>query len=513
MSLLFIKTLHELGHAYTAIRYGVRVNTMGVAFMLLMPLLYTDVTDAWRLSSRRQRFAIGAAGIVVELSIAGICTFLWAFLPDGSLKSAAFLLATTSWIMSLAVNLNPFMRFDGYYLLSDLWGIPNLQPRSFSLGRWWLRETLFGLGRPRPDKFGTKSSRYIIAYCFAVWIYRFFLFLGIALLVYHTLFKALGIILFAVEIFWFILLPVFGELGEWWHMRKQIMKMRRTLVTGVICMAAVLASVIPLSTTVVIPAVLDAHQEAQVFPPMPAQIVSVSVREGMPVDAGDTLFVLASSNLEHQLKNTRGTIALLEARLARRAGDERELRDSLIIEQSLSAARQKLAGLLREQDRLTVRAPVTGILRDLDGDAHVGQWVSQKDRLGLVVESAGSTVTAVAGEDELWRLSKGAQGRFIPDDPLMSRLPVEVTEVSRVSTDKFEIPYLASVFGGRVATERDDNGDLRPVKATYLVRFSVGDSEGSNVLRGVVRVAGRAESFAASVWRRVMRVLVRETGI
>ena len=143
LSLILLKAAHELGHALTASRFGCYVPNMGVAFMLMMPLLYTDVTDSWRLSSRRQRLLIGVAGIAVELALACFATFLWVFLPDGSARGIAFMVATTGWVLSLAFNLNPCLKFDGYYLLADLIGVDNLQPRAFALGRWKLRQILF----------------------------------------------------------------------------------------------------------------------------------------------------------------------------------------------------------------------------------------------------------------------------------------------------------------------------------------------------------------------------------
>src|SRR5690606_32070695 len=146
------------------------------------------------------------------------------FLPDGIFKSAAFILATTSWVLSLVINLNPFMRFDGYYILSDLLGVKNLQQRSFALGKWKLRETLFRLNLPPPEVLDKSLISKLVIYAWGVWIYRFFLFLGIALLVYHFFFKVLGIILFIVEILWFIVLPIAKELSWWWDLRKKIIK-------------------------------------------------------------------------------------------------------------------------------------------------------------------------------------------------------------------------------------------------------------------------------------------------
>ena len=74
-----VKVFHELGHACTAVRYGCRVPTMGVAFLVMLPMLYTDVTDAWQLKERRKRLLIDAGGVIAELMLAGLALFLWAF--------------------------------------------------------------------------------------------------------------------------------------------------------------------------------------------------------------------------------------------------------------------------------------------------------------------------------------------------------------------------------------------------------------------------------------------------
>jgi len=190
LALAAVKSIHELGHAIEAKRQGCRVASIGLAFLVMMPVLYTDTTDAWRLTSRRARLRIAIAGVRMELYIAMLATFLWNLLPDGPWRSVAFFLATTSWIASLLVNTSPFMRFDGYYVLSDLLGVENLQQRAFALGRWQLRRLLFGLDDPVPEPLPRHRARLLIAYAWGTWIYRLFLFLGIALLVYHFFFKS-----------------------------------------------------------------------------------------------------------------------------------------------------------------------------------------------------------------------------------------------------------------------------------------------------------------------------------
>ena len=147
--------------------------------------------------------------------------------PKHSARPRAFLLATAGWVMSLAVNLNPFMRFDGYYLLSDYLGIENLQERSFAFGRWRLRELLFAAGDAAPGRERGRLRAMLVLYAWGTWIYRFFLFLGIALLVYHFAVKVLGIALFAVEICVFLAIPIRKEITHWWSQRARYLRTRR----------------------------------------------------------------------------------------------------------------------------------------------------------------------------------------------------------------------------------------------------------------------------------------------
>ena len=226
VALVFAKTLHEIGHAVTATRYGVRVAHMGVAMLVMFPMLYTDTSESWKLTKPRQRLAIASAGIITELAIAGLATLAWSLSPDGALKNGLFFLATTSWVLTLLLNLSPFMRFDGYFILTDLLDFPNLHERSGALARTWLRRTLLGFDEPYSERTPGQGNAFLIAFALGTWIYRLTLFLGIALLVYYFFFKILGIFLMVVELVWFIARPVWTELRVW-HTRKADIKPNR----------------------------------------------------------------------------------------------------------------------------------------------------------------------------------------------------------------------------------------------------------------------------------------------
>ena len=213
-----IKLLHELGHAFVAWRHKIPVPSAGIAVMLFTPVLYTETSAAWRLP-KKPRMLIGAAGMMVELAVAAWALLVWVFLNDGPLRAVLFSAATTGWIMTLAVNLSPLMRFDGYFLLSDLTGIANLHERSFALARWFIREALLGIRQPKPENWDTPHTVGLVLFAIATWIYRLVLYLGIALLVYHFAIKLAGMLLFAVEVWWFIALPFWQEGRLWWANR------------------------------------------------------------------------------------------------------------------------------------------------------------------------------------------------------------------------------------------------------------------------------------------------------
>ena len=257
LSLVFVKSFHELGHAFTAKRFGCKVPTMGVAFLVLFPVLYTDTTDSWKLKSKYQRLKIVLAGMKVEFYLALISTFLWSFAPDGILKSILFTIATTSWISSLLINISPLLRFDGYYALSDITDSKNLQPRSFAIAKWFIRKNILGLEEIKPEILPKYKENFFIFYAFSTWIYRFFLFLGIAVLVYYFAFKVLGIILFLVEIIWFILLPIYNELKIWWGKKEMVNFNKKNKRSLFILFLLLFIFFIPWNSTIKMPAVIE----------------------------------------------------------------------------------------------------------------------------------------------------------------------------------------------------------------------------------------------------------------
>jgi putative peptide zinc metalloprotease protein len=515
ISVGFIKSMHELGHAYVAHRHGCRVPTMGIAFMVLVPLLYTDVSDAWRLKSRFDRLKIDTAGVLTEMHIAVFALLLWVFLPDGPFRSAAFVLAATGWVLSLIVNLNPFMRFDGYYIFADLLGVENLQPRAFRHLRWRIRHLLFNTGEERPDRFGPKLDVIVTLYAIATTIYRLFLYFGIALLVYHFTIKIVGVMLFAVEIGFFILRPILSELREWWTMRHDIVTSRRSYLSLAILLAIIALLSLPIFKSVSAPAALYPNEFTRLFPMEPGKIEAIGIKRGDVVKKNDVLFSIVRPELQQELRTTEIEAELTRYRLARVLADPQNLVDRGILQSQLAALEAKRDGLARRQASLIVRAPFDGTVIDIDPQVHLGRWISRKDQLATIAGASGMAARGFLSGGDRGRLDVGATGHFIPDDLTQSSLPVQLTSIASAGASEIDIPQLTSEYHGEIAVHPQNVHErlrLSPVSAQYAITAEVSGKAFSETVRGVVVLNGKGESIAGRVWRQVVKVLVREAG-
>lgn len=507
-ALALAKCLHELAHAYTATRYGVRVGHMGVAFMVLWPLLYTDTGESWKLPDRRQRFAIAIAGVAAELALAGLATLGWSLAPDGAFRQGLFFLATTSWVLTLTINVSPFMRFDGYFVLCDAVDLPNLHERSFAQARAFLRRALLGLRDPYPEAFAPQTRAWLIVFAFFTWIYRLTVFVAIALAVYHYFFKALGVMLLAVELGWFVVLPVTAELKVWWERRADMPRSRRA-VWLLLAAAVVALLVIPWRQDVSAPAVLRAERQQLIYSPLPGRIAEPP-RAGA-VQAGGSLLTLDSPDIRGRAGVSRASAESFMAQLERlpgvREGEEKRAGLASELARELAAVRGEMAELAR----LEIKAPFAGQVLDVDPDVSAGTWVAPTQPLGILVDVASWIAEALVPEAALTRIAVGDHARlYLPGDP---RTPLDgaVVEIDTARASALPDLLLADVYGGPIKTV--EGKKLVPQAALYRVRVRLeGPPPATRIARVTAMIEGRRESLVADWLRSVSAVLIRETG-
>lgn len=517
LALSLTKALHELGHAYTCKYFGGRVATMGVALLVLWPVLYTDTTSSWRLKNRRQRMLIGAAGVMVEMVVAAWAIFLWSFLPDGIWRSLAFMLGTSTWLLSLLVNLSPFMRFDGYFLLSDLLGVANLQQRAFAYTRWRLREWLFGFKDAAPEVFSPAMQRVLLLYSCVTWVYRLFLFVGIALMVYHFAFKLLGIFLFIVEMAVFVVSPIMREIKEWYLRRSRLSWNKHTLLSTGLLIVIVGLLFVPWRGEVLAYGVLRAEQESRIYVPEGARLQTVFVSAREKVQQGQVLFLFSSPELEKEQNDLEIRVATLKKQVAVNQFDRQASANLQMIREELAASSKRLATLSQQIESLSIRAPFDGVMADVSDQFQEGSWLSSGVWLGTLIGTKGRWLEAFVDDVDVGRIQQGDDAYFIPENVSYDVLPARLISIEDIGLSYLSsAPELASVYGGPIASVKgkDANSVPRSENVLYRVFLSVEGlpiKRANFVMRGKVVLEATPQSLASKVWTRVVSVLIRES--
>lgn len=512
LTFIFVKFIHELAHAYCAKRHGVHVPIMGVAFLFMFPFPYTDTTESWKLYHHRQRLGISAAGVVSELTLAAWATLLWKIVAPGSIQDALFLIATTTWISSLAINLIPFMRFDGYFVLMDYLQIPNLHKRAGSLARWKLREVLFDFGDPVPERFPLDLLRFLIGFAYLTWLYRLFVFFAIASLLFFLLPQPLGLLVFALEVHFLILRPILQEMLVWWRKRADIMKSLRAKLTASLFSALLALCFVPFQGRHAVPGLYEPHWQEILYSPDHGQIVTLAMARGQKIAEGDLLLSLDSKTLQNELKLAR----LAADRLSQQAGKaaittgNSGLPDGL--DRGWRAALRRVEALEERIARLQIHAPLSGWIADINTDLRPGVTIAQNSPLAVLQTGTRQEIILYVGDDLRTSLTPGQFVTFFSHAAPETTLQATITFVATNPTRALDHPELSSVNSGPLPSFRDTVGFVFETPM-FPVRLRVETASlSSQRQRVTVQILSERKSLVSRTLNRLTYLLRQEFG-
>lgn len=512
-ALIVSKLLHELGHALVSTRHGVRVGHMGVALLVMWPMAYTDTGESWKLERSRHRFAIASAGIASELVLAAWSTLLWAFLPDGDLRNALFFLATTAWVLTLLVNASPFMRFDGYYMLTDALDFPGLHERAGLQAKRFLRRWLLGLDEPPAETLSPGFRRFLIAFAFATWIYRLVLFIGIAVVVYHAFFKALGVLLFFVELAVFVGRPVAAEFRVWMQRRAEI-PYRRKLGWLLALATAALVLWVPWRAGITAPGVLKAGSEQPVYSPFAARVTAMDITNGLDVQPGRPLLTLDAPTQAGERDKARA-LANAYARAARGSLGLTEGPAAQLAVAEQQASRWAAEGRAREAELLRLRLVAThsGEVRDLDPLVGQDTWLGPSQLIAMVVDGRRWRVEALVPEHDRQRLSLDSEATVIVKGRTR-KLQGQVRAIDSSPVKRLPHMLLAQDHGGPIALNPTrPKSELRPAEGWFRVLVEGESDTPLAAVREVkVHFEGTRESIAHNWTASALSVLIQQAG-
>ena len=452
------KILHELAHAMACKRFGGECREIGLMFLVGVPCLYCDVSDAWMLPQRWQRILVSAAGMIAELTLASIAALIWFFTVDGPLRDLCVTVMVVSSVTTVLFNGNPLLRYDGYYILSDGVGIPNLSAEATGLLREWTRRFLWDC--PMPQASGVSKRNIMIAgYGLLSGIYRIVIYVLILVMIYRFAEKnemadvagvlalsALGWLSFKIGRS--VLRPP-ADSGP----RSGLSPRRPLLILSVFLGAIVLLGLIPLPRTTTAFMTIQPADAESVYVTNGGRIVE-AIRNGNDVKAGQVLVRLVNESVQLELIEARGTCDQLEVRLAglrrQRAASREAGLQIPVVERSLDEAHKEKE--LRElvAGQLVLRAPHEGRVfavgeraapkaedrepsywcgTPLD-EANVGAWLEEGTKICVVGDATAREAVLFVPQQDIELVRRGQRVNLLLDDHAEGEVRGRVSELA-----------------------------------------------------------------------------------
>lgn len=514
-----VKFFHELGHAVVCKRFGGEVHVMGLMLMVFTPFPYVDASAAWYFRERWKRVLTGAGGMAAEVFLAAIAAVVWANTSPGVVHQVAYNVMFLASVSTLLFNLNPLLRFDGYYILSDLVDTPNLHGQSHRQINYWVERHAFGLTRARPVGRTPREAFWLTTFGVSAAAYRVFV-LGLILIFLSERFLGLGFVIAVLGFALWIVGPVIKFL-RYVTTAPQLARVRKRALGVTAATAALLALVLfvlPFPRHFRAPGVVRAQATWEVLSGVEGRLAEVVAEPGQSVRAGDLLVRLANPDLELDMKRLDGAIAENQARRA--MAMQRAPAFLRPLDERIAALTAHRAELARQLQTLEVRAPGDGLWSAPLLTQATGLLVPRGTLLGRVVGAGERKFVAVVAQDDASELFgrdlRGAEARIEGAAAAVltgSELRVVPAERRRLPT-----PALGWMAGGSVQVRGGDQQGTETVEPYFEVSFTlpapgVGeDARAWHDRSGVARFALPWEPLGWQAWRGLRQLLQRRTG-
>ena len=507
LAVIAVKFIHEFAHAYSAKVHGVRVRRMGLAIVFFVPRLYSDLTDSWRIHDWKKRFLIDGAGIISEIIIGGFAALVWVNTVPGLTHSVAYFVFAVSIINTVLINGNPFIRYDGYFMLMDFIGIDNLQQRATERTKALWRKHLFGLDLPTNDHTKGWKRYFLVIFGICSFIYRIFLYTSIIMIVYFQFPKAIGIVLLCLEVYLLIIKPLTAEIKFLTMMRKK-MNRTRSLLSYIGIAVILLCFFLPMPWDVTLPCEVRPVNSERIYAHS-GFISKILVKDGQKVKKNQLLFKQSDPYLLWRLQEAKISIEIDETILDQAQSSVERLGEIKIDRRALQSSRNLVKELKRKEALLNIKSRLDGVFAFYDQNLEEGKWLHKGAVIGEVYNPKLKEVVAYVGEDEMRKLLAGDKIKLHLNRDLKA-YSGEIVSVNDVAAELEPTPLL-DVFGGSILSNQNpQRGYFKPLHPRYQVTIKINDTLDLPIGRSGAINIRKYSSIGGNIVRKIIHVLQRE---
>jgi len=501
-----LKAVHELAHAYATKLFGGEVHEVGVMFLVFLPVPYVDASASAAFPSKWRRIVVASAGMLAEIAIAAGAMAVWLEAEEGPVRALAFNTMLLASVSTVVFNGNPLLRFDAYYILSDLIEVPNLASRANRFWLWMVQRHVFGVPHARSPARAPGETGWFLFYAPAALAYRLLVLFGIALFV-ATSFFLVGVLL----AIWTVLLSVVWPLAKGLHfvLFSQTLvhhRARAVFATGIgLAGVAALLFVLPLPHGTVAVGVVRLPEQAAVTLLVGGEVVAVDVADGARVSAGTPLLTLADVNLEAR----RALVAarLQEVRLRLRSAEAVAPGSVALYRQQADVLVAELAEVEAARAGLRPPSPATGRFHMTSDFDLLGRYAPRGKTVGHVLPDAAPVLLVAVPEEQVDLVRSATRAVAVRTAGAVFRgaRPVRVLREVPGATRILPSPALARSAGGPFAVVPSSDGRERTILPFFVFEISAEDLDLGDHIGA--RVHARFDHGASPLGPRLFRAL------
>jgi putative peptide zinc metalloprotease protein len=510
-----IKLAHELGHGFAVKTWGGKVNEGGIMLLVFAPAPYVDASAASGFRSKTRRAVVGAAGMLTELVLAALAMYVWVLVEPGLVRSIAYNVMIVAGVSTLVVNGNPLLRYDAYYILSDLIEMPNLAQRGQKyLTHLWNR-TVFGIPDQDDPQESPSERRWLIGYTIVSWCYRVFITLSIALFIAGEFFF-FGAMFAIWSITTLIALPIFKGLR--YVLNNPILQRKRqrakTITVGIVATLLVVLLLIPLPFRTQSQGVVWLPEQSMLRAGENGFFGRWLVEPGTRVDQGTAIFTQEDPLLVTEVAIAKAKVNEAQVRYnidqftnaAKSEVTKRQLQQEQLL---LARAQEKLGRLLTySQNEGTVVAAKS---QDMPG-----QYFKKGELIGYVLDKKDLIARVVVDQNDIDLVRtqlKGAQLRMADSLPTAHTSTI----LRQVPSGVQELPSsaLATQFGGTIAVDPQDKNGTKTLDRIFVFDMTLPTDVSPSAFgeRVHVRFSHQYEPLGFQLWRRLRQLLLSRLAV
>lgn len=515
IGIVMTKVAHEFGHAFAVRKYGGEVHTMGIMFMLLIPLPYMDATASWSFRAKRQRILVALSGMLFEFFIAFIAVIVWANVGDGTIKAVAYNMFFMASLTTLLFNINPLMRFDGYYILSDALDMPNMHQQSHAHLKYMLERYLFrkrGVSGPASDK---RESIILTIFGLLSSLYKFVIFGGIFITISQQ-YLLLGFFMGASMFVTWILIPV-SKFIRYIYFSPDLLQVRKRAVwsTNLVFLVLVLfLGYLPVPDSFTAPGVVESQIKETTINKASGWVDARTVSSGEYVQQGDTLFVLRNLQVVNDLKVANAELS--QARHEYQKAMEETPENMMPIQKRINMLKQNISQLTEMKSNLVVRAGVSGVWVSPDFMELENKFLPRGDSLGVVFDTTTIVFKAIIRQEEASRLFEDS---FYPPRVKLkgrSDIDIKTTHIKTIPVERKDLPSAALGWagGGDVEVNTASQGGTESVEPFYELILTLDKQKSSkshvallNGRSGLLRIRFQAKPIFQQAIRKIRQII------